>query len=150
MNGTHNPHVTFTQNGDVSYDMISLMPSSTRSTQDGSLTQGIGQMSITDVNLEQALERIQELHRENNDLRGYCEIIFICGRQYLWIIKILLVCGACFYWKHLTIYCFLIRSWGCNFVDKRNPWNPPILMNKRQSAQIFSTVAGIMSGGQGE
>ena len=79
MNGTHNPHVTFTQNGDVSYDMISPMPSSTRGTQDGSLTQGIGQMSITDVNLEQALERIQELHRENNDLRGYCEIIF-----YLW------------------------------------------------------------------
>nr|XP_022302168.1 optineurin-like [Crassostrea virginica]XP_022302169.1 optineurin-like [Crassostrea virginica] len=71
MNGTHNPHVTFTQNGDVSYDMISPMPSSTRSTQDGSLTQGIGQMSITDVNLEQALERIQELHRENNDLRDY-------------------------------------------------------------------------------
>lgn len=96
MNGTHNPHVTFTQNGDVSYDMISPMPSSTRSTQDGSLTQGIGQMSITDVNLEQALERIQELHRENNDLRGYCEIIFICWRQCLWIIKILLVCGGLF------------------------------------------------------
>ena len=69
----------------------------------------------------------------------------VCGlSKFCWFV------GACFYWKHLTIYCFLIRSWGCNFVDKRNPWNPPILMNKRQSAQIFSTVAGIMSGGQGE
>ncbi|XP_061187391.1 optineurin-like [Saccostrea echinata] len=64
MNGTHTP----TRNG-VSYEMISSMPS--RSTHEGSLSQGLGQMSMTDVSLEQALERIQELHRENNELRDY-------------------------------------------------------------------------------
>lgn len=46
------------------------MPSSTHSSNQMSLSQGIGQMSMTDVNLEQALDRIQELHRENNELRG--------------------------------------------------------------------------------
>jgi hypothetical protein len=73
MNGTHTPGVVYTtRNGDVSYEMISPMPSSTRSAHEGSLTQGIGQMSMTDINLEQALDRIQELHRENNELRGQC------------------------------------------------------------------------------
>ncbi|XP_048740268.2 NF-kappa-B essential modulator-like [Ostrea edulis] len=72
MNGTRTPAVVYsTRNGDVSYDMISPMPSSTRSTHEGSLTQGIGQISMTDINLEQALDRIQELHRENNELRDY-------------------------------------------------------------------------------
>lgn len=70
MNGAHAPNVNITQNGQVSYSAIPTMPSSTHSNQ-MSLSQGIGQMSMTDVNLEQALERIQELHRENNELRDY-------------------------------------------------------------------------------
>uniref|UniRef100_A0A8W8M5U9 CCHC NOA-type domain-containing protein n=1 Tax=Magallana gigas TaxID=29159 RepID=A0A8W8M5U9_MAGGI len=71
MNGAHTPNVNITQNGEVSYSAIPTMPSSTHSSNQMSLSQGIGQMSMTDVNLEQALDRIQELHRENNELRDY-------------------------------------------------------------------------------
>lgn len=70
MNGAHTSNVNITQNGEVSYSAIPTMPSSTHSSNQMSLSHGIGQMSMTDVNLEQALDRIQELHRENNELRG--------------------------------------------------------------------------------
>ena len=52
-------------NGD-SYDFISP----TSSTRRNFNMSGVGQMSLTDVSLEQALERVQELKNENNELRG--------------------------------------------------------------------------------
>ncbi|XP_069141575.1 optineurin-like isoform X2 [Argopecten irradians] len=60
-------------NGGVSFDVITPPHSGQRTPADLSYVNpmGMGQISMTDVTLEQALERVQELMKENKDLREY-------------------------------------------------------------------------------
>ncbi|XP_060079017.1 NF-kappa-B essential modulator-like [Ylistrum balloti] len=60
-------------NGGTSFDVITPPSSGQRTPADLSYVNpmGMGQISMTDVTLEQALERVQELMKENKDLRDY-------------------------------------------------------------------------------
>ncbi|XP_033746727.1 NF-kappa-B essential modulator-like isoform X2 [Pecten maximus] len=60
-------------NGGTSFDVITPPSSGQRTPADLSYVNpmGMGQISMTDVTLEQAVDRVQELMKENKDLREY-------------------------------------------------------------------------------